>query len=115
MMTTFTSDYSMSDIVLVRYPFSELRVFKVRPAIIVSAQHISQDVFVVPLTSRITNLLPGEFILESWKESGLNVASTVKRGIYTIHRSLILKKLGCLAQNDQTTLIASLRSWLNLT
>lgn len=30
-------DYLMNDIVLVRYPFSDLRVFKVRPAIIVSA------------------------------------------------------------------------------
>jgi mRNA interferase MazF len=108
------SVYSTNDIVLVRYPFSDLQVSKVRPAIIVSALHISQDVFIVPLTSRITNLLPGEFVLENWKESGLNLASTVKRGIYTIHQSLIFKKPGCLAQNDQTTLIASLRRWLNL-
>ncbi len=108
-------DYSMNDIVLVRYPFSNLQVFKVRPAIIVSAPHISQDVFIVPLTSQITDLLPGEFVLENWKQSGLNVASAVKRGIYTIHQNLILKKVGHLAQKDQTTLIVSLRSWLNLT
>ena len=99
-------DYLMNDIVLVRYPFSDLRVFKVRPAI---------DVFIVPLTSQITNLLPGEFVLENWKQSGLNVASAVKRGIYTIHQNLILKKVGHLAQKDLTTLIVSLRSWLNLT
>lgn len=109
------SDYLTSDIVLVRYPFSDLQVSKVRPAIIVSALHISRDVFIVPLTSRITNLLPGEFVLENWKESGLNVASAVKRGIYTIHQNLIVKKVGCLEQNDQSTLIASLRSWLDIT
>ena len=80
-------DYSMNDIVLVRYPFSNLQVFKVRPAIIVSAPHISQDVFIVPLTSQITDLLPGEFVLENWKQSGLNVASAVKRGIYIYHSS----------------------------
>lgn len=108
------SDYSANDIVLVRYPFSDLRVSKVRPAIIVSAPHRSHDVFIVPLTSRTASLLHGEFVLENWKESGLNVASAVKRGIYTIHQTLIHKKVGCLAQNDQTTLIASLRSWLNL-
>ena len=108
------SDYSKNDIVLVRYPFSDLQDSKVRPAIVVSALHISHDVFIVPLTSRTSSLMPGEFVLENWKESGLNVASAVKRGIYTIHQMLIYKKVGCLTQNDQTTLIASLRSWLNL-
>lgn len=108
------SDYLPNDIVLVRYPFTDLQVSKVRPAIIVSVLHISHDVFIVPLTSRTASLLPGEFVLENWKESGLNVASAVKRGIYTIHERLVLKKVGCLTQNDQTILIACLRSWLNL-
>lgn len=107
-------NYSMYDIVLVRYPFSNLRASKVRPAIIVSASHISQDVFIVPLTSQTKNLLIGEFVLENWERSGLNVASAVKRGIYTIHRDLLLKKVGHLTQKDQTTLILSLRNWLNL-
>ncbi len=52
------SDYLTNDIVLVRFPFSDLQMSKVRPAIIVSGLHISQDVFIVPLTSRMTNLLP---------------------------------------------------------
>ena len=108
-------DYSMNDVVLVRYPFSDLSAFKVRPAIVVSEPHISQDLFIVPLTSRITNLLPSEFVLENWAQSGLNVASAVKRGIYTIHQNLVLKKVGRLTQKDQTTLILSLRNWLNLT
>ncbi len=109
------SVYLENDVVLVRYPFVDLQDSKVRPAIIVSTLHVSQDVFIVPLTSRITDLLPGEFVLDKWTESGLNVASAVKRGIYTIHQKLIFKKIGSLAQNDQTTLIASLQSWLNLT
>ena len=58
-------DYSTNDVVLVRYPFSDLSAFKVRPAIIVSAPHISQDVFIVPLTSKITNLLPSESVVET--------------------------------------------------
>lgn len=40
------SDYLTNDVVLVRYPFSDLQMSKVRPAIIVSALHISQDVFI---------------------------------------------------------------------
>jgi len=56
-------NYSKNEVVLVRYPFSDLTNFKVRPAIIVNAPHISQDIFIVPLTSKTNNLLSGEFVL----------------------------------------------------
>lgn len=36
--------YSKNEIVLVRYPFSNLSGSKVRPAIVVNASHTSQDV-----------------------------------------------------------------------
>ena len=51
--------YSKNEVILVRYPFSALSGVKVRPAIIVNAPHVSQDVFIVPLTSRTTLSLPG--------------------------------------------------------
>ncbi len=78
-------NYSKNDdVILVRYPFSDLSNFKVRPAIVVNAKHISQDIFIVPLTSKTNSLLPGEFILVEWQAAGLNVPSAVKRGIYTV-------------------------------
>lgn len=55
--------YSKNDIILVRYPFSDLSSFKVRPAIVVSAPHVSQDIMIVPLTSKTASLLEGEFVL----------------------------------------------------
>ena len=51
--------YSKNEVILVRYPFSALSGVKVRPAIVVNAPHVSQDVFIVPLTSRTTSLLAG--------------------------------------------------------
>ncbi len=39
--------YSKPEIVLVRYPFSDLTSAKVRPAIVVNAGYSSQDLFVV--------------------------------------------------------------------
>ncbi len=54
--------YSKNDIILVRYPFSDLSSSKVRPAVVVNAPHISQDIFIVPLTSKTTSLLEGEFV-----------------------------------------------------
>ena len=62
--------YSKNEVILVRYPFSALSGVKVRPAIIVNAPHVSQDVFIVPLTSRTTSLLAGEFVLADWAAAG---------------------------------------------
>jgi len=105
---------SKNDVVLVRYPFSDLAGSKVRPAVVVSAPHTSQDIFIVPLTSRITSLLPGELILADWSHSGLHVPTAVKRGLYTIHQSLIIKTLGQLSQPDIEHLEQALRNWLGL-
>lgn len=106
--------YSKNEIVLVRYPFSNLSGSKVRPAAVVNAPHASQDVIIVPLTSRVTSLLAGEFALAEWSKAGLNVASAVKPGIYTIHQSLVVKSIGRLSANDANGLEMSLRMWLAL-
>lgn len=107
-------NYSKNEIVLIRYPFSDLTNFKIRPAVIVNAPHVSHDVFIVPLTSKTNNLLPGEFILTDWKTAGLNVETAVKRGVYTIKENLIKKKVGVLLTADAELLENSLRVWFGL-
>jgi mRNA interferase MazF len=111
---TYMANYSKNDVILVRYPFSDLSVIKVRPAIIVNASHPSQDSLIVPLTSKTNKLLPGEFVLSDWGGAGLNVPTAVKRGIYTIVQNLILKQVGTLSTLDAQTLAQSLRDWLDL-
>jgi len=106
--------YSKNEIVLVRYPFSDLTSSKVRPAVIVNAPHASQDVLIVPLTSRTTALLAGEFVLAEWRSAGLNVETAAKRGIFTIHQKLVLKSVGRLLTVDAEKLENSLREWLDL-
>ena len=106
--------YSKNEIILVRYPFSNLSGSKVRPAIIVNASHPSQDVIIVPLTSKVSPLLAGEFVLADWKAAGLNVASAAKRGVYTVHQSLVIKSIGSLSAADAASLEDSLRDWLSL-
>jgi mRNA interferase MazF len=106
--------YSKNEVVLVRYPFSDLTSIKVRPAVIVNAPHTSQDVLIVPLTSKTTGLLAGEFVLTDWKGVGLNVETAAKRGIFTIHERLILKRVGRLVTRDAEKLAVSLREWLGL-
>ena len=106
--------YLRGDVVPVRLPFSDLSGSKVRPAIVVNSPHISQDVFAIPLTSKTDSLLDGEFILSQWKSAGLNVASVVKRGLYTLHQELIVRSVGTISKSDAAEVDASLRTWLGL-
>jgi mRNA interferase MazF len=106
--------YSAGDVVLVRYPFSDLSNSKIRPAVVVSAAHTSQDLFVVALSSRTANLQAGEFVLQDWAAAGLHVPTGVKRGIFTTRQDLILKVVGRLTPDDRSHLERSLRDWLGL-
>lgn len=81
------ASYSTPEVVLVRYPFSDLTGAKVRPAVVVSASHVSQDLLIVPLTSKTGGLLAGEFVLAEWNKAGLNIETAVKRGVYIVFRA----------------------------
>jgi len=76
--------------------------------VVVNAAHVSQDLFVVALTSRTSGLLAGEFVLAEWEAAGLNVETAVKRGIYTIKQTLVRQRLGKLADADAEQLEKSL-------
>jgi mRNA interferase MazF len=106
--------YSKHDVILVRYPFSDLSNSKVRPAVVVSTLHSSQDIFITPLTSKTSSLLEGEFVLSEWAAAGLNIATAVKRGVYTVHESLVMKVIGQLMNTDAKQLEQSLHGWLGL-
>ena len=108
------SNYSRGEVVLVRYPFSDLSGSKIRPAVNVNAPHTSKDVFILPLTSKTRSLLLGEFVLSGWSQAGLNVETAVKRGIYTVHQNLIAQRVGMLSNSDLKELDDTLRLWLGL-
>ena len=107
-------NFLKNDVILVRYPFSDLSDSKVRPAVVINTKHPSQDILIVPLTSKTNSLLPGEFKLVDWKAAGLNVPSAVKRGIYTVEKKLVIKIIGKLQTPDAKKLDDSLKSWLGL-
>lgn len=107
-------NYSRHSVILVRYPFSNLSYSKIRPAVVVSSHQVGQVIIIVPITSRLTGLLPSEFVLTEWRSAGLNVPSAIKRGIYTVEVSLVLKVIGQFAPGDALRLDACLRDWLAL-
>jgi mRNA interferase MazF len=106
--------YSKGDVVLVKYPFTDHSNYKVRPAVVISSPGQNyNDFFVVPLTSRSSNLSTHEFVLEDWKSAGLNVPSAVKRGIALLDGDVVLKSTGSLSAFDFEQLKIRLRAWLD--
>jgi mRNA interferase MazF len=106
-------NFSRNKIILVKYPFTDLADSKIRPAVIINESKYN-DIFIVPLTSKTVYLTKDEFILQDWKNEGLNIQTAVKRGIYTINSNLILKEIGYLTQRDFEKMKLSILRWLNL-
>ncbi len=109
-----TTSYERGDVVLADLPFSDLSGLKKRPAIVVSAAHPSVDLFLLPLTSQIENLQPGEFLIQNWREAGLLFPSAIKRGLFTLETTCVIRRLGCLSRSDMDQLDRSLGLWLGL-
>ena len=102
---------SRLDIVLLPIPFTDLSSTKVRPAIVVGHGTFPGDLFVVPVTSQLSN---ADFQLTNWRASGLNVPSGVKSQIATVEDSLVRKIVGRLSNQDGTVLDQALRQWFQL-
>jgi mRNA interferase MazF len=108
-------NFSKGDIVLLPYPFTDLKTTKVRPAVVVAPEDGRySDIFVVPVTSRITALSAGEYVLKNWNLAGLNVPSAIKRGCVLVDTKIILKKVGTCSKTDINALNKALKLWLAL-
>ena len=103
--------FSRNDLVLLPIPFSDLTSSKVRPAVVVGMAPHHGDLFLAPITSRVTQ---GEFALKGWRSCGLNVPSAVKGQLATVESKLVRKNVGKLSEADAETLDRHLRGWLEL-
>ena len=102
---------SHHDIVLLPIPFSDLSSHKVRPAVVIGFGTFPGDLFVVPITSQLSN---ADFSLADWQAAGLNVPSGIKGQLCTVEERLVRRIVGTLAKADSTTLDNGLRRWLRL-
>ncbi|WP_420265674.1 type II toxin-antitoxin system PemK/MazF family toxin [Candidatus Magnetominusculus dajiuhuensis] len=106
------------DVVLVPFPFSSHSVLKKRPAVIISSNiynNISSDVVIMAVTSQTGKTSGiGQCLITNWHEAGLLKPSSIKTAISTIDRSLILKRLGKLSENDILSMENSLKELLDL-
>lgn len=90
---------NQNDLVLLPVPFSDQTSSKVRPAIVVSNNHINQicdDVMLVPLTSILKQVPYSINITQKELITGKLIAQSRARvdKLFTAHKSLIRMKIG---------------------
>jgi len=105
------------DIVLVPFPFTNLRSIKKRPALIISPnQYNSGPDFVIQfITSNIKSYgRTGDTIIQKWKESGLPKPSMIRMKFATIEKSIIIKRIGRVTPIDQNTIHNKLYTFFSL-
>ncbi len=93
-------------IVLVSFPFTNLKSSKVRPALIVSSESIDKRDVIVAFISSVINkasIKEVDFILEKtnkgFPETGLKKDSIIKLGkLTTLEKNIILGELGYLSK-----------------
>ncbi|NJL39191.1 MAG: type II toxin-antitoxin system PemK/MazF family toxin [Leptolyngbyaceae cyanobacterium RM2_2_4] len=99
-------NWQRGDVVLCRAPMpsTELRQFKIRPAVIVSADSLNQildDVMVIPCTSNTSrSITPTQYLIQGDEIAavGIRVKSVIRcESIFTLSQSMILRKLGSLS------------------
>jgi mRNA interferase MazF len=108
------------DIVLVPFPFTDLSGQKLRPAIILSPDPVGEDILLAFISSVIpASPEPTEYVLEtihpSFAGTGLKSTSVFKLGkMATLHRSLILRRVGRVAPELQKALDVALKQAVGL-
>lgn len=98
--------WQRGDVVLCRVPMpsTQLQQFKLRPAVIISANRLNQvldDLMVVPCTSNTNRNLAATHYPITGDEiinAGIRVKSIIRcESIFTLNQSMILRKLGFLS------------------
>jgi mRNA interferase MazF len=105
------------DIVLVLFPFTNLRSIKKRPALIISPNRYNNgpDVVILFVTSNIKSFgRTGDYIIQKWEESGLPKPSMTRMKFATIERFIIIKKLGRITSIDQDAIGNELQTVFSL-
>jgi mRNA interferase MazF len=110
------------DIVLVKFPFSDLESSKKRPALLLVQTNLTLKVGVVSIamiTSKVDGLkFPGDHRIEEWQEAGLLHPSLIRLAkIATIDKEMVYKSLGRLNARDLRSVKSSFqkhfKTWLH--
>ena len=114
-----TTHYKRGDVVLVPFPFTDLRAAKQRPALVISPDEFNSsrdDLLVAAITSQIPSTLAAdEFLIppSALAACGLPKPSLVKLlKLVTLHRLLVVRRIGALPEPVLRQVAARIRGQL---
>ncbi|NJE02080.1 type II toxin-antitoxin system PemK/MazF family toxin [Thermococcus sp. JdF3] len=117
--------FKRGEIVLLPFPFNDLKRAKTRPALVVSSERfnrISNAVIVLQITSNIDsgfrelNVLISDEDIERYKGTKPIIPSIVKPYvIVSINKRLVIKRIGLLKEHKMREVQKSIRAVLGLT
>ena len=101
--------YKSFDIVVVPFPFTDKSSEKRRPAVVLSSLPPHHTILSM-ITSTNLEYWKSDMNIEHWQEAGLTISSRIRFKIFTLDQTLILKILGKLHTQDQSTLSKKLKN-----
>ena len=108
-----TTGFEPGGIVLVRFPFTDGRGSKQRPAVVISSVAYNQsrpDVVLMAVTGRIRRPLNfGEIVIGDWQAAGLLKPSAIKPVLFTMEQQLAIRALGRLGERDRAELAGAIQ------
>lgn len=108
--------FQRGDVVLIPFPFTDLRAAKTRPAVVVNSgayQQASSDIIVAMITSK-PKRTETDLALEDWRSARLLHPSTVRCKLATLRPEAVRYRPGRLSERDMAGVDRCLRSALNL-
>jgi len=116
--TASTTTYSRGDIILVPFPFTNLRASSYRPGLVVSNDGYNQattDVIIAQVTGNVTGRpRVGDYHITGWRQSGLAAPSLIRAKLATLQASIVGRRLGQMPAAEMQQVEANLRSVLDL-
>ena len=110
------TNYSFGDVILVPFPFTDQTTIKKRPAVVVSSTDYNThrlDIVLMAITSQLRPTPSfGEISVNKWRQAGLIKISAIKPIFTTIEKTLVIKQLGQLADEDKKALSSALQKIL---
>lgn len=106
------------DLVLVPFPFTDLKTTKKRPALVLAVipSKILPTLFIVAMVTsqKAGEKISGDYEIASWKESGLLHPSKLRLAkLVSLEEDLILKKLGKLLKEDRKNVAKEIQKIFN--
>ena len=90
------------DVVVVPFPFTDRNASKRRPALVVSSSRFNNwhRQLVLAMITSTRSEWSSDVAIGDWRSANLSVACKVRFKLFTLDRTLIVRKLGALAPAD---------------